>query len=147
LLADTNVLVYAYDPVDAAKQARAISILSTLQSNRRGTISAQILGEFFNSVTRRIRTPLSLADAEREVAHFALGWAVLDITPSVVLEAVQFVQRHPMAYWDGLIWATARLNGIATVLSEDFNDGATLEGVRFLNPFASHFDMRMLTDR
>jgi hypothetical protein len=31
------------------------------------------------------------------------------------------------------------------VLSEDFSDGALLEGVRFLNPFAARFDLALLS--
>jgi predicted nucleic acid-binding protein len=27
------------------------------------------------------------------------------------------------------------------VLSEDFSDGSLLEGVKFINPFTSHFDI------
>jgi predicted nucleic acid-binding protein len=33
----------------------------------------------------------------------------------------------------------ARLNQIGVVFSEDFNNGSTLEGVRFVNPFAEEF--------
>ncbi len=34
-----------------------------------------------------------------------------------------------------LIWATARDAGVPIVLSEDFQDGREIEGVRFVNPF------------
>jgi DNA-directed RNA polymerase specialized sigma24 family protein len=40
--------------------------------------------------------------------------------------------------------ATVKLNGVPTVLSEDFSDGVLLEGVRFLNPFAETFDITWL---
>ncbi|MDO9130460.1 MAG: hypothetical protein Q7U34_11395 [Anaerolineales bacterium] len=36
--------------------------------------------------------------------------------------------------------AAALLNQIPVVFSEDFQDGQTLEGVRFANPFAGTFD-------
>ena len=38
-----------------------------------------------------------------------------------------------------LVWAAAKLNGVANVLSEDFQDGGLIEGVRFLDPFAPGF--------
>ena len=47
-----------------------------------------------------------------------------------------------MSYWDAQIWATAKLAGLVAVLSEDFNSGATIEGVTFANPFAPEFDLR-----
>jgi predicted nucleic acid-binding protein len=58
-----------------------------------------------------------------------------------VLEAVRGVRDHQLAYWDAQIWATARLNQVPLVLSEDFSNGAVIEGVRFVNPFASDFDL------
>jgi len=34
-----------------------------------------------------------------------------------------------------------RLNQIPLVLSEDFRDGAVVEGARFVNPFGDGFDL------
>ena len=49
-----------------------------------------------------------------------------------------------MSYWDAQLWATARLNQVDLVLSEDFQDGRVLHGVRFVNPFAPSFDLAAL---
>lgn len=38
----------------------------------------------------------------------------------------------------------ARLNQIPLVLSEDFQDGLALDGVRFVNPFARSFEPSIL---
>ena len=35
-----------------------------------------------------------------------------------------------------MLWATARRAGVLILLSEDFQDGQTIKGVRILNPFA-----------
>jgi predicted nucleic acid-binding protein len=40
-----------------------------------------------------------------------------------------------MSYWDAQIWATAKLNQIPRVLSEDFSHGCRVESVEFVNPF------------
>lgn len=42
---------------------------------------------------------------------------------------------------DAQIWAAARLAGITIVLTEDFNSGAVIEGVRFVNPFTPEFEL------
>jgi predicted nucleic acid-binding protein len=47
-----------------------------------------------------------------------------------------------MRIWDAQIWATARLNQIPVVLSEDFSDGAVIEGIRIVNPFTVSFQAR-----
>jgi predicted nucleic acid-binding protein len=143
-LVDTNVLVYAYDPADPAKQARAATVLERLAGGHAGALSAQVLGEFFVTVTRRILPPLTQAEAERSVTNYARSWPVHDITWAGVLEAVRGVRRHRLPYWDSLIWATAKLNGVPNVLSEDFSHGALVDGVRFLNPFSESFDLAAL---
>src|SRR5262245_42101563 len=126
-LVDTNVLVYAYDPADPVKQARAIAVLEWLALDGRGALSPQILSEFFVVATRKITPPLSLAEAERTLTNYARSWTIHPLTAIVVLEAARGVQRHQLAYWDALIWATAKLNGVPNVLSEDFREGAIVE--------------------
>jgi predicted nucleic acid-binding protein len=61
-----------------------------------------------------------------------------------VLEAVRGVQHYQFAYWDALIWATAKLNGVLTVLTEDQPSSSLIEGVRFTNPLAEEFDLDRL---
>lgn len=95
-------------------------------------------------MTREIPSPLSEAAAERSVTNYVRSWVVYDLTELVVLEAVRGLQRYHLSYWDSLIWAAAKRNGVPNVLSEDFSDGALLEGVRFLNPFAASFDLAWL---
>lgn len=50
-------------------------------------------------------------------------------------------------FWDAQIWATARLNQISVVFSEDFNPGWITEGVRFVNPFAADFQIETWLSR
>ena len=134
VLLDTNLLVYAYDRSDLRKQRLALELLRALAARRRGAVSTQVLGEFLVTVTRKPLEPLPLEAALREVDRHLQTWHVLNVTSEVVREAVRGVRRHRLNYWDAQIWAVAHLNRISLVLSEDFSDGAVLEGVRFLNP-------------
>ena len=65
---------------------------------------------------------------------------VHNLTPMIVLEALRGVRDHQISYYDAQIWASARLNQIPAIFSEDFNQGV-LEGVRFVNPFLPDFDV------
>jgi predicted nucleic acid-binding protein len=66
---------------------------------------------------------------------------VLDLTGMVALEAIRGVRDYQFNFWDAQVWATARLNQIPVVFSEDFNAGTLIEGVRFVNPFAENFQV------
>ncbi|MGI6154021.1 MAG: hypothetical protein ACOYJB_09370 [Christensenellaceae bacterium] len=59
-LIDTNVLVYAYDNSEPAKQKTALGLLDRLVISNKGLISTQILSDFFVVVTLKIPDPLTL---------------------------------------------------------------------------------------
>ncbi|HET6444888.1 MAG TPA: PIN domain-containing protein [candidate division Zixibacteria bacterium] len=139
ILIDTNLLIYLYDQNQPSKQARAIELLDQLELAGIGRLSVQNLAEFFSVSTRKLSPPLSPAEALAQVNLFTRAWLVFDLTPLIVLEAGRGVRDYQMSYYDAQIWATARLNQISVIFSEDFNVGATLEGVQFVNPFAPEF--------
>ena len=141
-LVDTNIFIYAYIGEDLSKSQRSKQLLSDLVENRAGCVSTQVLNEVFSRLTRGVQSPESIAYFADTVTAITLNWQVLDTTKETVLEAVRGVRRYQLAYWDSLIWAAAKLNGVPYVLSEDFTHGQTLEAVTFLNPFANDFALR-----
>lgn len=138
---DTNVLVYAYDLAEPQKQQRALELLDRLVTRGAGVLSTQVLGEFFVCVTRKIPAALSIQEGYERIRNYLQAWPVLDVTPLTVLEAARGVRDYQLNYWDAQIWATARLNQVLVVLSEDFGDLCEIEGVRFVNPFADDFEL------
>jgi len=40
-----------------------------------------------------------------------------------------------VAFWDAMLWASARRAGVKHLLTEDLQDCFTLQGVTFINPF------------
>ena len=139
VLIDTNVLVYAHDRGEFDKQGHAINTLNRLQVTGSGRLSAQCLAEFFSVVTRGSAPMLTATEAARQVEWLVRAWPVLDVTLQVVLEAIRGVREHQFSFWDAQIWAAARLNQVPVVFSEDFNSGAVIEGIRFVDPFAEDF--------
>jgi predicted nucleic acid-binding protein len=138
---DTNVLVYAYDRSEPQKQQQALKLIHPLTVTGTGVISTQVLAEFFVTVTQKLDAPLSLESAQQRIENYQQSWVILDMTPLIVLEAIRGVQNYKFSFWDAQIWAASHLNQISVVLSEDFNNGAVIEGVRFINPFTSDFQL------
>ena len=144
ILLDSNVLVHAVDRREPDKRGVAQRIVTELTRARRAVASTQTLGEFFRVSTRGIPDPLSAEDAGSMVSGWNTIWHVYGIAPHTMLEAVRGHLRYGFPYWDAQLWATARLNHLPLVLSEDFSDGSEVEGVRFSNPFADGFDLEAL---
>jgi predicted nucleic acid-binding protein len=128
---DTNILVYAVDYRDPAKLARAQTILrQTPQSSF--VISAQVLGEFYWTVTRKLKLPVEEARAQAERLSRLI---VVALDTQLVHAAMQLVESASIEYWDALIVKAASSAGCARLLTEDLNYGQLIDGVRVENPF------------
>ncbi len=139
ILIDTNLLVYTCDPRDAARQDQAIRVLKHLDLSRAGRLSVQVLAEFTHVVTRSANPIFTREEAYIQIVRLVSTYPVFDLTPMIVMEAARGVRDHLLSYYDAQIWATARLNQVPIIFSEDFQDGQLLEGVRFINPFSKNF--------
>jgi predicted nucleic acid-binding protein len=136
ILIDTNVLLYLYDHNQPVKQERARDVLDQLELRGSGRLSVQCLAEFFSVATRKLSPKLTPAQALQQINLFTRLWPVYDLTSMVVLEAGRGVRDHQFSYYDAQIWATARLNQVPIIFSEDFGVGSIIEGVHFVNPFS-----------
>jgi len=143
IMVDTNVLLYAYDHGEPVKQPRSLAVLDRLIMHGLGVLTSQVLAEFFVNATRKLRPPLTIEEAYDCIQNYLLSWKILDITGAIVLEAVRGVRTYQMAYWDAQIWASAKMNQVPVVFSEDFGEGVVTEGVRFVNPFDSNFNIEV----
>ena len=56
---DTNVLVYAYDEVEDRRRGIAQQLLDELTAADRLRLSIQVLQEFYVTITRKVKKPLS----------------------------------------------------------------------------------------
>ena len=139
ILIDTNVLLYLYDHNQPVKQERAREVLDQLELRGSGRLSVQCLAEFFSVATRKLSPPLTPAQAVQQISLFIRLWPVYDLTSMIVLEAGRGVRDHQFSYYDAQIWATARLNQVPIIFSEDFSEGSIIEGIRFVNPFTPDF--------
>jgi predicted nucleic acid-binding protein len=97
----------------------------------------QVLNELYAVTTRPHKPPaLSHAKATQIIQELAGAAIVLPLTLAVTFRALDAMPRHSLSFWDALIWAAARENGVGVIHTEDFQDGREIEGVRFRNPFA-----------
>ena len=131
---DTNVAVYAYDAAEPAKQAVAQRLLKHGILEEDSVISVQVLGEFFNAVTRRIRHPMTVAEASSAIDSIKV-LPVVDLDAQLVERAIETLRRYGISYWDALIIAAAERSGCKKLLTEDLNPGQRYHGIVVVNPF------------
>lgn len=129
---DTNVLVYAVGagPSERAKRDRARALI---RQDRFGT-SAQVVQEFYVTVTRKLKPPLPPHIAARWVDRLARMPFVP--TDAVLLKtAIIRAEAWKISYWDAAIISAAEALSATTLFTEDLNDGQFYGGVQAINPF------------
>ena len=131
---DTNILVYAYDSADPAKQEHARQILRNGIAAETAVLSAQVLGEFFTVVTSRIHIPLTAEEAEK-VLDILSVLPVVEIDLRLVRRATGIHRLYGINYWDSLIVAAAQRAGCTQILTEDLNTGQSYQDILAVNPF------------
>jgi predicted nucleic acid-binding protein len=131
---DTNVLVYAEDRDAGDKHGRARDLVKELWNRRDGVLSVQVLQEFFVTVTRKVRRPLSAAKALDIVREY-LTWTVVNNTGSLLVEAIELQQKARLSFWDALVVQAALETGCEQLYSEDLNHGQRIGTLTIVNPF------------
>jgi predicted nucleic acid-binding protein len=132
---DTNVLIYAHDASEPVKQPVARALLEELWANRTGTVSTQILQEFYVVATRRFGPPMNSAQAREIVALYGT-WPLVQVDLSLIIAATQLEERYSLSLWDALVIEAARRAGATRLVTEDLQAGGTIGGVQIENPFA-----------
>lgn len=130
---DTNVWVYAVDEADPEKQARARAALEPSADVDLVT-SAQVLGEFYVVVTRKLANPVG-GDQARAMVDRMSRLPTVPIDAGLVAAAIDGSEAWQVSYWDALILAAAEASGCSRVYSEDLGPGRTYGSVIVVNPF------------
>ncbi|MFU8897163.1 MAG: PIN domain-containing protein [Gammaproteobacteria bacterium] len=139
-LVDTNILVYRVDPRDAFKQDVAAQLLREGLRRKQLYIAHQCVVEFVAAVARPQKElnglPLlergeALLEAESLLAQFPVLYPGRD----ALLTAIRGTATYGLSWFDANLWACAEVNGMAEILSEDFQHGRHYGSVRVVNPF------------
>ena len=139
-LVDTNVLVYRFDARDPVKQRRAAEILREGLPADGVVLAHQCIVEFVAAVTRPRKdlggAPLLTLDRARlEAEELMAQFPVLYPDREIVLTALRATAMYGFSWFDAHLWAYAEVNGVAEILSEDFEHGRHYGAVRVVNPF------------
>jgi predicted nucleic acid-binding protein len=131
---DSNVLVYAVSDDEPEKQRRAREIVARGFTEGCFAISTQVMLEVYVNVTRKAKIGLPPREAFEYVRALA-EWPVVDMTPELVLAALELSDRSKISPWDAAILETARQAGCKRVISADLGDGQVYGGITVENPF------------
>ena len=131
---DTNVLLYAFDPADKSKQARACEWLTACWQGHCGRISSQVQHEFYANARKRFSSVIAAGDARAEVRRLQ-QWKPWLVDQPTVETAWALESRYQLSYWDALMVAAAQHLGCAWLLTEDLQHDQRIDKLRVISPF------------
>jgi predicted nucleic acid-binding protein len=125
---DTNALVYVLKD-DPHKGRRCADLMA-----KGGTISVQVLNELLSVIRRK--TDLSWPETLRFLETLEGLFEVTDVTRETHRLGRRLAEHYRLSVYDALIIAASILSGASVLYTGDMQEGATIEGVRLVNPFA-----------
>ncbi|MDP3765337.1 MAG: PIN domain-containing protein [Nanoarchaeota archaeon] len=134
-LIDSNIFIYAFEKEESSKKDKAKRLLNECLSGiRQFTISSQNLSEFVSVTTRKDK--LSIDEAKNfiiKAAEFE-GFKKINYSAETIVFALDFVQQFKMSFWDSLLAATMRENGVFNIYTENAKD-FKMPWINAVNPF------------
>jgi predicted nucleic acid-binding protein len=129
---DTNLLVYAFDLGARQRHLRAKEIVGTLELERRGAISMQVLIEFYAVATKKLS--FDPAEARTTLASFG-KWEIHVPTAADLIQSSLIQQQHQLSWWDALIVNSAQQLNASILWTEDLNHNQRIGNLTIKNPF------------
>ena len=129
---DTNVLLYALDPRDPAKQTVAAGLIQQLSSEGRAMVSTQVLIELVSNLHRKLNVSRERAAL---LCYSLTDWAVVSSDLPMVMKAMARSAQSQLSIWDSMVVEAALIGGADTLYSEDFTSGQRFGSLQIVNPF------------
>ncbi len=131
---DANVLVYARDAGEPEKRPKAEAWLKHLWRSGSGRLSAQVLREFYVTVTSKLDASVPRGEAREDVRDL-LAWERHFPESRLVEDAWRIEDRYKVHWWDAQIVGAAQQLGCKYLLSGDFSPGARFDDLEVVSPF------------
>lgn len=128
---DTNILIYACDRRDVAKQAKALSLLEFTSDL---VMPWQVACEFIAAARKLAAQGLDERAAWTRMDEFMGVMPVVLPGRNCLAMARRFHLDHSIQFWDATLYAACVDAGVDVLFSEDV-PAARLTGLRVINPF------------
>lgn len=135
---DTNVVVYALDADEPAKQAKAIALLDQLSLDPSQTVLLwQVAGEFLSCLRRwESAGKIAAADVEANLIDLLDTFPLVLPVQAVMERSLDLSSRFSLSHWDSMLIAACLEADVDTLYTEDMDAGTTFDSLHLVNPFA-----------
>lgn len=133
---DTNILVYALDEANPAKQKIAAQLVREAILSGRGVISVQVVQEFLNVALTKFKQPMTVEECRGHIRNVLEPLCAYFPSISTLDRSLRIAEETGYHFYDALIVTAAIESGCRTLYSEDLQHGRVIQGLTVVNPFA-----------
>lgn len=124
---DSNVILYLLSG-DAVRADKAEAVIEA-----GGIISVQVLNEIVSICQRKLKMGWDEIDTVLKAVKASVE--IVPLTEATHELAVHICRRYQLSFYDAHICAAALVAGSKILLSEDMQDGMSVDGLLIQNPF------------
>jgi predicted nucleic acid-binding protein len=130
---NTNVLVYACDTADPAKQQRALQII---EDTRDGVLLWQVACEFLAASRKLVAQGFTPGQAWARLTEFLELFPLVLPSAELLDRARELHVNRNLSFWDAMIIGACLDCGANRLFSEDVPSTARFGDFEVINPFA-----------
>jgi len=132
---DTNIFVYSFDRSASLKARKSAQLIRKAMTTQKGTISYQVVQEFFNVALRKFSRPMKAAEAEQYLGTVFRPLLSVHSSQGLYAEALQLQARSGLSWYDSLIVSAALQAQCDLLFTEDLQHGQQFGTLQVANPF------------
>lgn len=134
-LVDSNILIYAYDKEYIAKKRNAEGLINRcFDAEIMLAVSNQNLAEFVHVTTKKAKLNLEQSKVIVNDIIDSVGFIKINYSAKTIIAAIDIANEFKMSFWDSLLAATMRENGIFSIYTENAKD-FKMPWIKAVNPF------------
>lgn len=97
----------------------------------------QNLMEFFIVITEKVENPIEVTEAKTIVEDYLKSdkWQVIDRDKNTFLNAIDFVSKYKIHFWDAVIASYMKENYITEIITENKKDFENIPDIKVTVPF------------
>ncbi len=135
ILVDTNILIYSVLESDEKKHRIANDIVKDLVRSEEFVLSSQNLAEFCRVLLEKNKPRVESFELRNLVLGFLRFSSFISYSEMTVLEALSSCDEYKVNFFDALLIASMKENGIVNIMTENVSDFSRVPWLKVINPF------------
>jgi predicted nucleic acid-binding protein len=137
-LIDSNIIVYSILIKETEKRKKALNLLESLLNSDYLVLTAQNMAESARVLTEKVTPALDKSAVAAELKSIFDSCPVFSYNSNTVINALDISNKFKIHFFDALIVATMKENGIQTIYTENTKDFENVPFINAINPFKNY---------